>query len=88
MLAEPIPITNYPCAACGKAWREIEVKTETFRVPDCSCGVVPCVVLDPFGGSGTVGEVARELGRSAILIEIKAEYVGMIRKRVGTVSVA
>ncbi len=29
------------------------------------------VVLDPFAGSGTVGKVARKLGRKAILIEIE-----------------
>lgn len=32
------------------------------------------VVLDPFGGSGTTGMVALELGRSAILIELNPEY--------------
>ena len=42
---------------------------------------VSCVILDPFAGSGTVGEVARALGRSAILIEIKEEYAELARKR-------
>lgn len=55
--------------------------------------VVPCVlagskagdvVLDPFGGSGTVGKVAIELGRKAILIEPNPEYVKMIEKRTKT----
>lgn len=31
-------------------------------------------VLDPFGGSGTTGEVAQKLGRSAVLIELNPEY--------------
>ena len=39
------------------------------------------VVLDPFAGSGTVGQVARQLGRGAILIELNEEYLGMIRER-------
>ncbi len=39
------------------------------------------VVLDPFGGSGTTGEVALELGRSAILIELNPEYVKLIERR-------
>jgi DNA modification methylase len=42
------------------------------------------VVLDPFAGSGTTGKVAIELGRKAILIEPKAEYVEMIKRRCQT----
>jgi len=38
-------------------------------------------VLDPFAGSGTVGEVAEEEGRNSVLIELNAEYVEMIRRR-------
>lgn len=39
------------------------------------------VVLDPFGGSGTTGEVAEQEGRNAVLIELNPEYVKIIRKR-------
>lgn len=42
------------------------------------------VVLDPFAGSGTTGKVAIELGRKAILIEPKAEYIEMIKRRCQT----
>lgn len=42
---------------------------------------VPCIVLDPFGGSGTTGEVALELGRRAILIELNPEYLPLIERR-------
>ena len=38
-------------------------------------------VLDPFGGSGTVGKVARELNRSAVLIELNPEYVEIAKTR-------
>lgn len=41
-------------------------------------------VLDCFAGSGTAGKVAIELGRKAILIEPKAEYVEMIERRCKT----
>ncbi len=38
-------------------------------------------VLDPFGGSGTSGMVAIELGRSAILCELNPEYAELARRR-------
>ena len=40
-------------------------------------------VLDPFGGSGTTGEVAASEGRKAILIELNPEYVTLANKRGG-----
>lgn len=38
-------------------------------------------VLDPFGGSGTVGVVARKAGRSAVLVELSEDYCQMMRDR-------
>ncbi len=57
-------------------------KTLGWR-PTCQCNadVVPCVVLDPFAGSGTTGFVARSLGRKAILIELNPQYGKLIEKR-------
>ena len=51
---------------------------------DCGCGApwTPGIVLDPFGGSGTVGQVARKLGRRFILIEINPEYIKIAEQRV------
>lgn len=55
--------------------------------------IVPCVlagsppkgvILDPFAGSGTTGEVALENGRQAILIEINPKYVREINRRLLT----
>ena len=54
--------------------------------------VEPCVlagtevgdlVLDPFFGSGTVGEVCRRLGRKFFGIELKEEYAQIARRRLG-----
>ena len=42
---------------------------------------VPCRVLDPFAGSGTVGLVAERLGRHSVLIDAKEEYCEMARHR-------
>lgn len=62
-------------------------------IPTCRCPEddsietvepIPCVVLDPFAGSGTTGKVAIELGRKAVLIEPKREYIEMIKKRCQT----
>lgn len=51
--------------------------------PTCEHGLepIPCTVLDPFGGSGTTGEVALSLGRSAVLIELNPEYVKLIERK-------
>ena len=43
--------------------------------------VAPCTVLDIFGGSGTTGAVAVELGRNAILCELNDAYLPLIDKR-------
>lgn len=38
-------------------------------------------VLDPFGGSGTTGMVARQEGRNALLCELNADYLPLIQQR-------
>jgi DNA modification methylase len=38
-------------------------------------------IIDPFGGSGTVGQVGLEYGRSVVLIELNPEYHTLIEKR-------
>ena len=43
---------------------------------------VPCTVLDPFGGAGTVGLVADRLGRDAILVELNPAYAEMAAWRI------
>ena len=62
----------------------VTYSAETIGWSDCGCGAgfEPGVVLDPFGGSGTVGRVARRLGRRFILIDIKPEYCEMARRRI------
>jgi DNA modification methylase len=44
--------------------------TPTCRCPGQRGKTVPCVVLDPFAGSGTTGRVARSLRRRAILADV------------------
>jgi DNA modification methylase len=38
-------------------------------------------VLDPFAGTGTVGRVAADLGRRALLIELRPEYGAMAKRK-------
>jgi hypothetical protein len=52
-----------------------EASTGESCGPDIAHEPVPCVVLDPFGGSGTTGAVALQLGREAVLCELNREYV-------------
>jgi DNA modification methylase len=43
---------------------------------------VPCVVLDPFAGSGTTLAVAKMLGRDYVGIELNPNYLPLIEERV------
>jgi site-specific DNA-methyltransferase (cytosine-N4-specific) len=82
----------------AKALRSVwDVNTEPFPEAHFACFptalVRPCllagsgegdVVLDPFFGSGTVGQVARELGRDFVGLELNPEYVEIARTRLRT----
>lgn len=62
------------CGACG-------------AVADCGglCSAFPRApghVLDPFGGAGTVGLVAKQLGLRATLIELNPEYAAIAERRI------
>jgi DNA modification methylase len=53
----------------------------------CACDVTlaptrPAVVLDPFGGTGTVAMTARALGRYGINIDLSADYLRLARWRI------
>ena len=43
----------------------------------------PCVVLDPFAGSGTTLAVSERLGRDSIGIELNPEYITLTKERLG-----
>lgn len=52
--------------------------------PTCACPMhepVPCVVLDPFAGSGTTLRVAEDLGRLWVGVDLSDAYLKIIRKR-------
>lgn len=61
-----------------------ERRTTGWR-PTCACGtdaVRPCLVLDPFAGSGTTLLVAERLGRDSVGCELNPEYVAIAERRI------
>lgn len=84
-----------PASAAWLAWRaEMDAwQSEYERVMadlirpllasvDASMATVPCVILDPFAGSGTTGAVAAAKGRGAILTDLSGVYLeGLVRAR-------
>jgi DNA modification methylase len=76
-LAERCIKAGVPATVCG------------FCGADNGCGPicqsfprVPGRVLDPFGGAGTVGLVAEQLGLDSTLIDLNPEYAEMARRRI------
>jgi DNA modification methylase len=67
--------------------RHVALSSVDNYLPTCDCENVtsePCRVLDPFGGSGTVGQVSKVLGREFTLIELNAAYIPLIEQRINT----
>ena len=60
-----------------------DVHTVAWR-PGCGHDAkpVPCTVLDPFAGSGTVGLVAHRHGRDFVGIELNPAYAELARRRI------
>ena len=87
LIRRPILATCPPlvCSHCGQAWGPVTKSRSGLAGPTChfAANPRPGVVLDPFFGTGTVGLVARELGRDWLGIELKPEYVALARDRLG-----
>lgn len=80
--SERSPFDGHSTRMSGHMVSPSEVITKGWK-PTCECcaDLVPCVVLDPFGGSGTVGEVAKDMNRSAILIDLNDGYKPLLESR-------
>ena len=55
---------------------------EACACPDTSAPTRPAVVLDPFGGTGTVALVARVLGRQGWHVDLSRDYCRLAQWRV------
>jgi hypothetical protein len=64
------------------------IKTTTGFRPTCDhdAPAVPCIVLDPFNGSGTTGLVCQQLGRRYIGLDLSLAYLQLSRERLGMVA--
>jgi site-specific DNA-methyltransferase (adenine-specific) len=49
-------------------------------------GGSPCAARDPFAGAGTTLAVAARLGRRAVGIELKPEFVALAKEPIRSVS--
>lgn len=87
-------VTGDELAANDKPWaadrvgnrdpgRHISVRSTVGWEPGCDCGaeLVPCVVYDPFSGSGTTLQVADALGRHGVGTDLSREYLGLAQHR-------
>ncbi|WP_313522573.1 site-specific DNA-methyltransferase [Shinella sp.] len=62
------------CACCG---------APSGCGPICEVfGTEPGLVFDPFGGAGTVGLVAEQLGLRSVLVELNPEYADIAERRI------
>ena len=71
----------------GKGATNVSRETATITGYACACPTPdaptrPAVVLDPFGGTGTVAMVARALGRYGISFDLSSDYLRLARWRV------
>lgn len=80
---EPAPIVVWPINSTSFADAHFATFPPALVAPCILAGCpVGGVVLDPFGGAGTTGLVADQLGRDAILIELNPEYAEMADRRI------
>ena len=72
------------CPMCLVPWERESKGSLTFSAA-CGCPPhepVPCTVLDPFSGSGTTGQVALNLGRDYIGLDVQAGYLKLATARI------
>lgn len=73
---------NDPTKTDSTDWAPTTRATNKWQ-PSCSCNaeVVPAIVFDPFVGTGTTVEVAKQAGRRAIGMDLSEEYLALAMVR-------
>jgi DNA modification methylase len=78
---------NEPSATSAMVRGGVNERITLGWQPTCACppsDPVPCIVLDPFAGSGTTLLVARALGRHAVGLDLSYNYLhDQARERLG-----
>lgn len=75
------PICTCPGLDGDSPWPILEMHPDG----EANWPTVPCLVLDPFLGSGTTAVVAKKLERSYIGIELNPEYIKMAERRLAKI---
>jgi DNA modification methylase len=70
----------------SKYRQQIVYKNKGYTDCHCNAGFRPGIVVDPFIGSGTTAEEAIRQGKDYIGIELKEEYIELIKKRLKKVT--
>ena len=87
LVRRPILVTcpEVVCTQCGQPWTRQLSRQALGSLMACGCGAPtrPGLVLDPFFGTGTVGVVARKLGRDWVGVEISPTFAAIARGRLG-----
>ena len=81
------PMRRHAGDVCGNRdpQRHVSRKVTKGWVQACRCPAadpVPCLILDPFNGSGTTGAVAQQLGRRYVGVDLSRSYLGMAVDRI------
>ncbi len=74
-----------PSKVDSTGWNPPNIQQGGWTSCKCNAGFEGGIVLDPFAGAGTVGVVAKSMGRRFILIDIKEEYMKMAKRRVAQI---
>lgn len=80
-------VWNIPLTPKSEKWagdHPTQKPEELLRRIILACTDKGDTVLDPFAGSGTTNAVAKEMERNSIGIELKQDYIDIIRKRLKT----